>query len=101
MIDVINASTGQSFISEIFVPEVLTGRYGTGFALGLIAKDVRIAQQRHRGRGRRRPGDHLDRRALGRGPRATSARPPTSRRRISPGGRISSASSELWLPGLV
>jgi 3-hydroxyisobutyrate dehydrogenase len=45
MIDIINASTGRSFISElVFAPEVLTGRYGTGFALGLMAKDVRIAQ---------------------------------------------------------
>jgi 3-hydroxyisobutyrate dehydrogenase len=43
MIDVINASTGRSFVSEIFGTEVLTGRYGTGFALGLLAKDVRIA----------------------------------------------------------
>ncbi len=43
MIDVINASTGRSFVSEIFGSEVLTGRYGTGFALGLLAKDVRIA----------------------------------------------------------
>ena len=45
MIDIINASTGRSFTSElVFAPEVLTGRYGTGFALGLMAKDVRIAQ---------------------------------------------------------
>ena len=43
MVDVINASTGRSFVSEIFASEVLTGRYGTGFALGLLAKDVRIA----------------------------------------------------------
>jgi hypothetical protein len=43
MVDVINASTGRSFVSEIFGSEVLTGRYGTGFALGLLAKDVRIA----------------------------------------------------------
>jgi 3-hydroxyisobutyrate dehydrogenase len=43
MIDVINASTGRSFVSEIFASEVLTGRYATGFALGLLAKDVRIA----------------------------------------------------------
>ncbi len=44
MIDIINASTGRSFVSEVvFGGEVLTGRYGTGFALGLLAKDVRIA----------------------------------------------------------
>ena len=43
MVDIINASTGRSFVSEIFGTEVLTGRYGTGFALGLLAKDVHIA----------------------------------------------------------
>jgi len=43
MVDVINASTGHSFVSEMFAREVLTGRYGTGFATGLLAKDVRIA----------------------------------------------------------
>jgi 3-hydroxyisobutyrate dehydrogenase len=45
MIAIINASTGRSFASElVFAPEVLTGRYGTGFALGLMAKDVHIAR---------------------------------------------------------
>jgi 3-hydroxyisobutyrate dehydrogenase len=43
MIDIINASTGRSFVSRTFSGEVLTGRYGTGFALGLLAKDVHIA----------------------------------------------------------
>jgi 3-hydroxyisobutyrate dehydrogenase len=44
MIDVLNASTGRSFNSEVvFKEHVLTGRYGTGFALGLLAKDVGIA----------------------------------------------------------
>jgi len=43
MIDIINASTGQSFVSGTFDAQVLTGRYGTGFALGLLAKDVHIA----------------------------------------------------------
>jgi 3-hydroxyisobutyrate dehydrogenase len=43
MLDVINSSTGQSFVSGIFASEVITGRYGTGFAVGLLAKDVRIA----------------------------------------------------------
>jgi len=46
MIAIINASTGRSFVSElVFGPEVLTGRYGTGFALGLMAKDVHIANR--------------------------------------------------------
>ena len=45
MIDIINASTGRSFVSEnVFGANVLSGAYGTGFALGLMAKDVRIAQ---------------------------------------------------------
>jgi 3-hydroxyisobutyrate dehydrogenase len=45
MIAIINASTGRSFVSEtVFGGEVLTGQYGTGFALGLMAKDVHIAR---------------------------------------------------------
>ena len=45
MIAIVNASTGRSFVSEtVFAAEVLTGRYGSGFALGLMAKDVHIAQ---------------------------------------------------------
>jgi 3-hydroxyisobutyrate dehydrogenase len=43
MVDIINVSTGRSFVSGVFGSEVLTGRYGTGFKLGLLAKDVRIA----------------------------------------------------------
>jgi len=44
MIDVINNSTGRSFNSEVvFEHEVLPGRYGTNFALALLAKDVGIA----------------------------------------------------------
>jgi 3-hydroxyisobutyrate dehydrogenase len=44
MLDVINSSTGRSFNSEVVFPQdVVTGRYGTGFALGLLAKDVGIA----------------------------------------------------------
>lgn len=44
MIDVLNASTGRSFNTEHVVKDhVLTGAYDTGFALGLLAKDVGIA----------------------------------------------------------
>src|SRR5262249_47153812 len=44
MIDVMNASTGRSFNTEHVVKDhVLTGAYATGFALGLLAKDVGIA----------------------------------------------------------
>lgn len=45
VIDIINASTGQSFVSaNVFGGNVLNGAYATGFMLGLMAKDVRIAQ---------------------------------------------------------
>jgi 3-hydroxyisobutyrate dehydrogenase len=44
MLDVLNASTGRSFNSEVvFKEEVVPGRYATGFALALLAKDVGIA----------------------------------------------------------
>ena len=44
MVDVINVSTGRSFASENLIQQhVLSGAFGTGFALGLLAKDVRIA----------------------------------------------------------
>lgn len=44
MVEIVNNSTGRSFSSEVvFAKEVVTGRYGTGFALGLLAKDVTIA----------------------------------------------------------
>jgi 3-hydroxyisobutyrate dehydrogenase len=44
MLDVVNSSTGRSFNTEVVLKqEVVTGRYGTGFALGLLAKDVGIA----------------------------------------------------------
>jgi len=44
MIEVLNASTGRNFSTEVVVKEhVLTGAYATGFALGLLAKDVGIA----------------------------------------------------------
>jgi 3-hydroxyisobutyrate dehydrogenase len=44
MFEVINTSTGRSFVSEIVIGEnVVTGDYATGFALALLAKDVGIA----------------------------------------------------------
>jgi len=44
MVEIVNNSTGRSFSSDVVFPEeVVTGRYGTGFALGLLAKDVTIA----------------------------------------------------------
>jgi len=44
MIDILNASTGRNFITELVLKEhVVSGRFATGFALGLLAKDVKIA----------------------------------------------------------
>src|SRR5215470_8928858 len=44
MTDVINASTGRSFASESLIKQhALSGTFATGFALGLLAKDVKIA----------------------------------------------------------
>jgi 3-hydroxyisobutyrate dehydrogenase len=44
MVDVLNASTGRSFVTELVAKEhVIPRRFATGFALGLLAKDVRIA----------------------------------------------------------
>jgi 3-hydroxyisobutyrate dehydrogenase len=44
MIGVFNASTARSFNSEVvFKEHVVSGRYATAFALGLITKDVGIA----------------------------------------------------------
>jgi 3-hydroxyisobutyrate dehydrogenase len=44
MVEVLNASTGRSFSTEhVLAEHVLPGRYATGFALGLMAKDVGIA----------------------------------------------------------
>jgi len=44
MIDVINVSTGRSFPTDLVMKQhVLSGTFATGFALGLLAKDVKIA----------------------------------------------------------
>jgi 3-hydroxyisobutyrate dehydrogenase len=44
MVDILNVSTGRSFVTEIVAKDhVIPGRFATGFALGLLAKDVRIA----------------------------------------------------------
>jgi 3-hydroxyisobutyrate dehydrogenase len=44
IVDIINASTGRSFNSEmVFKDQVLSGKFAAGFALGLLAKDVGIA----------------------------------------------------------
>jgi 3-hydroxyisobutyrate dehydrogenase len=44
-LDVINASSGRSFVSEVLVPErVLSGSWPRTFRLGLLDKDVGIAR---------------------------------------------------------
>jgi len=44
-VEVLNASSGRSFVSETLVPErVLTGRWPRTFRLALLDKDVRIAR---------------------------------------------------------
>jgi 3-hydroxyisobutyrate dehydrogenase len=44
MTDVLNVSTGRSFATENLIKQhVLSGSFSTGFALGLLAKDVGIA----------------------------------------------------------
>lgn len=45
IIDIFNASTGQSFNSQHVMGEhIVQKKYGSGFALGLLTKDVLIAQ---------------------------------------------------------
>lgn len=44
MVDILNASTGRNFSTEFTLKEhVVPGLFATGFALGLLAKDVGIA----------------------------------------------------------
>jgi len=44
MVDILNASTGRNFTTENMVKQqILSGQFATGFALGLMAKDVKIA----------------------------------------------------------
>jgi 3-hydroxyisobutyrate dehydrogenase len=46
MVDILNASTGRNFSTEYTLKEhVVPGKYATGFALGLLAKDVTIAAE--------------------------------------------------------
>jgi len=44
MMDIMNASTGRNFNTEMTMKQhVISQKYGTGFQLGLMAKDVKIA----------------------------------------------------------
>jgi 3-hydroxyisobutyrate dehydrogenase len=44
MVEILNVSTGRNFHTDLVLREhVVGGKYATGFQLGLLAKDVRIA----------------------------------------------------------
>jgi 3-hydroxyisobutyrate dehydrogenase len=44
MVEILNVSTGRSFHTDLVLREhVVEGKFATGFQLGLLAKDVRIA----------------------------------------------------------
>ena len=44
VLDVLNASTGRNFLTEFVMREhVVEGKHATGFSVGLLAKDVKIA----------------------------------------------------------
>ncbi|SFI79561.1 3-hydroxyisobutyrate dehydrogenase [Amycolatopsis sacchari] len=46
MVDILNASTGQSFVTtHVLGPHVVQGRHASGFALPLMTKDVGIAKE--------------------------------------------------------
>jgi 3-hydroxyisobutyrate dehydrogenase len=46
MVEILNVSTGRSFVSELVMKEhVVTGAYATGFGLALLTKDVGIARR--------------------------------------------------------
>lgn len=52
MIDILNVSTGRNFSTEGTIKtQVLTGEFKSGFALALLAKDVRIAADLAKGLG--------------------------------------------------
>lgn len=45
-VEIMNVSTGRNFSTEMTIPsEVIAGRFSSGFALALLAKDVGIAAQ--------------------------------------------------------
>jgi 3-hydroxyisobutyrate dehydrogenase len=50
LVDIVNTSTGQSFISTVVMKQfVLPGTFNTGFAIGLLAKDANIAAELSQG----------------------------------------------------
>ncbi len=56
MVDILNVSTGRNFFTDIVMKDhVIGGRHATGFAVGLLAKDVRIAAELGEQMGRHAP----------------------------------------------
>jgi 3-hydroxyisobutyrate dehydrogenase len=50
MVEILNVSTGRSFLTDLVLREhVVEGKFATGFQLGLLAKDVRIAARSYGG----------------------------------------------------
>src|SRR6185312_11076680 len=46
LVDIVNASTGQSFVSTVVMKQfVMPKTYNTGFKVGLISKDATIAAE--------------------------------------------------------
>ena len=45
MLDVIQHSTGRSYVADRYGPEILSGRYDDTFALELAVKDLRLASE--------------------------------------------------------
>ena len=44
MVEILNVSTGRNFHTDVVLREqVIGGKFATGFSLGLLAKDVKIA----------------------------------------------------------
>ena len=51
LVDIVNVSTGQSFISTVVMKKfVVPETYNTGFKIGLLAKDATIAAELSAGR---------------------------------------------------
>ena len=45
MLRVLNAASGKSFLSEVHFPTwIMSDRFDSGFSMGLMRKDVRLAQ---------------------------------------------------------
>jgi 3-hydroxyisobutyrate dehydrogenase len=56
LVDIVNVSTGQSFISTVVMKQfVLPETFNTGFAIGLLAKDANIAAELSQGLGCKSP----------------------------------------------